>query len=123
MTGRDRAFARLLLLTTLRRLGQIDTAINGLLEKPLAARRAPVRDILRLGAAQILFLNTPPHAAVDGAVALTVQSRHAALKGLVNALLRRLAREGAALLSAQDAARLNTSDWLWQSWSDCYGAE
>ncbi|MDA1357982.1 MAG: MFS transporter [Proteobacteria bacterium] len=123
MSVRDRAFTRLLLLTTLRRLGQIDNAIDGLLEKPLPARRAPVRDILRLGAAQLLFLNTPPHAAVDGAVALTAQSRHAALKGLVNALLRRLARDGAALLVMQDAARLNTSDWLWQSWTACYGEE
>ncbi len=123
MTGRDRAFARLLLLTTLRRLGQIDSAIDGMLEKPLPARRAPVRDILRLGAAQLLFLGTPAHAAVDGAVALTAKSRHAALKGLVNALLRRLARDGAALLGRQDAARLNCSDWLWQSWSDCYGEQ
>jgi len=123
MAGRDRAFARLLLLTTLRRLGQIDHAIDALLEKPLPARRAPVRDILRLGAAQLLFLNTPAHAAVDGAVALTAKSRHAALKGLVNALLRRLARDAAALRANQDAARLNTSDWLWQSWSESYGEE
>ena len=123
MSVRDRAFTRLLLLTTLRRLGQIDNAIDGLLEKPLPARRAPLRDILRLGAAQLLFLNTPAHAAVDGAVALTAQSRHAALKGLVNALLRRLARDGAALLPMQDAARLNTSDWLWQSWTAFYGEE
>ena len=123
MSVRDRAFTRLLLLTTLRRLGQIDNAIDRLLEKPLPARRAPVRDILRLGAAQLLFLNTPAHAAVDGAVALTALSRHAALKGLVNALLRRLARDGAALLPMQDAARLNTSDWLWQSWTTCYGEQ
>ena len=121
MARRDRAFARLLLLTVLRRLGQIDHAIDTLLEKPLPARRAPVRDVLRLGAAQLLFLNTPAHAAVDGAVALTAKSRHAALKGLVNALLRRLARDAAALLADQDAARLNTSDWLWQSWSESFG--
>ena len=123
MAGRARAFARLLLLTTLRRLGQIDHAIDALLKKPLPARRVPVRDILRLGAAQLLFLNTPAHAAVDGAVALTAKSRHAALKGLVNALLRRLARDAAALRANQDAAHLNTSDWLWQSWSESYGEE
>ena len=115
LAGRDRGFTRLLLLTTLRRLGQIDAAIDSLLDKPLPARRSAVRDILRLGAAQLLFLGTPPHAAVDGAVRQTAQSRHAALKGLVNALLRRLGREGTTLLAAQDAARLNTADWLWQS--------
>jgi 16S rRNA (cytosine967-C5)-methyltransferase len=121
MAGRDHAFTRLLLLTTLRRLGQIDAAIDKLLEKPLPARRAAVRDILRLGAAQLLFLDTPAHAAVDGAVSQTGKSRHAALKGLVNALLRRMAREGAALLDGQDPARLNTPDWLWQSWTASYG--
>lgn len=123
LDGRDRAFTRLLLLTTLRRLGQIDAAIDSLLEKPLPARRAGVRDILRLGAAQLLFLGTAPHAAVDGAVKQTAKSPHAALKGLVNAVLRRLARESAALLAAQDAARLNTRDWLWQSWSESYGED
>ncbi len=123
LAGRDRAFTRLLLLTTLRRLGQIDAAIDSMLEKPLPARRAAVRDILRLGAAQLLFLGTPPHAAVDGAVKQTAKSPHAALKGLVNALLRRLARESSALLAAQDAARLNTCDWLWQSWTKSYGED
>ena len=123
LAGRDRGFTRLLLLTTLRRLGQIDAAIDSLLDKPLPARRSAVRDILRLGAAQLLFLGTPPHAAVDGAVTQTAQSRHAALKGLVNALLRRLGREGATLLAAQDAARLNTTDWLWQSWTESYGED
>ncbi len=123
LAGRDRGFTRLLLLTTLRRLGQIDAAIDSLLDKPLPARRSAVRDILRLGAAQLLFLGTPPHAAVDGAVRQTAQSRHAALKGLVNALLRRLGREGTTLLAAQDAARLNTADWLWQSWTESYGED
>ena len=123
LAGRDRGFTRLLLLTTLRRLGQIDAAIDSLLDKPLPARRSAVRDILRLGAAQLLFLGTPPHAAVDGAVRQTAQSRHAALKGLVNALLRRLGREGTTLLAAQDAARLNTTDWLWQSWTVNYGED
>ncbi|MBT3170083.1 MAG: MFS transporter [Rhodospirillaceae bacterium] len=123
LAGRDRAFTRLLLLTTLRRLGQIDAAIDSLLEKPLPARRAGVRDILRLGAAQLLFLDTAPHAAVDSAVKQTAKSPHAALKGLVNALLRRLSRESSALLAAQDAARLNTRDWLWQSWSESYGED
>ena len=44
-------------------------------------------------------------------------------KGLVNAVLRRLSIEGAERVAAQDAARLNTPDWLWRSWSCAYGAE
>ncbi len=107
---RDRAFAHLLVLTGLRRLGQIEDAIGRCVEKPnqLPARE---RNILRLGAAQLLFLGTAPHAAVNSAVNGT---RDARLKGLVNAVLRRLSREGAAILAAQDSARLNTPDWLWR---------
>jgi 16S rRNA (cytosine967-C5)-methyltransferase len=40
---------------------------------------------------------------------------------LVNAILRRIAHEGGHLIGAQAAARLNTPDWLWQSWQSAYG--
>src|SRR5260370_22896686 len=61
---RDRAFARLLVATVLRRLGQIDALIADCLNTPLAARASIVHDVLRLGIAQLMFLRTPPHAAV-----------------------------------------------------------
>ncbi len=118
---RDRAFLRRLLATSLRRLGQIDALIEHCLERPLKPKLAGVRDILRLGAAQLVFLETPAHAAVSTSVALTEGPRLSSHKGLINAVLRRLAREGAALSAAQDAARLNTPDWLWRSWSTAYG--
>ena len=103
----------------LRRLGQIDAAVERCLARPLPGRARRVRDILRLGAAQILFLGTPPHAAVDSAVRLAARS--GPLKGLVNAVLRRLAREGAAIVAGGDAATLNTPRWLWESWTAAYG--
>ncbi|MBI1986031.1 MAG: methyltransferase domain-containing protein [Rhodospirillales bacterium] len=118
---RDRAFARNLAATTLRRLGQIDALVDHALERPLPRKAAHVANVLRLGITQILFLGTPPHAAVATAVNLAQTLGHGHLKGLVNAVLRRLVREGQALLMAQDAARLNTPDWLWQSWSAAYG--
>ena len=118
LDGRDRAFARLLVTTALRRLGQIDA----LLEQFLRARPKAIRvhNLLRLGAAQLLFLETPAHAAVAETVALAT-GPHGFAKGLLNAVLRRLAREGKERLAGQDAARLNTPDWLWQSWSAAYG--
>lgn len=118
---RDRAFARLMASTTLRRLGQIDALIDHCLDHPLPRRAAGVHDLLRLGTCQLVFLGTPPHAAVDRMVELAASIGHARFKGLVNAVLRRLAREGAALAEAQDAARLNTPDWLWRSWCRAYG--
>ena len=67
---RDRAFVRLLLATTLRRLGEIDTVLGALVAKPLEGPNAAGRQVLRLGAAQLLFLGTAPHAAVDTSVRL-----------------------------------------------------
>lgn len=121
LPGRDRAFARLLVATVLRRLGQIDDLIAFCLTTPLAPRAAIVHDILRLGVAQLLFLRTPPHAAVATSVDLADSRGFLSHKGLVNAVLRRLSLEGAARAERQDAARLNTPDWLWQSWSCSYG--
>jgi len=118
---RDRAFARLLTATTLRRLGQIDVLINAALERPLPRKTQGVRDILRLGTVQLLFLDTPPHAAVATAVDLAQAREHGPHKKLVNAILRRLGRQGRALAEAQDAARLNTPDWLWEAWVKAYG--
>ncbi len=114
---RDRAFVRLLVATVLRRLGQIDLVLGNFVE-----RRPPDRviNVLRLGAAQLLFIATPPHAAVATSVALVKQGheRHA---GLVNAVLRRVSEKGAALIAAQDAASVNTPLWLWKSWIAAYG--
>jgi 16S rRNA (cytosine967-C5)-methyltransferase len=121
LSGRDRAFARLLVATVLRRLGQIDVLIARCLNTPLPPRAATVHDILRLGIAQLLFLRTPAHAAVATSVDLADGRGFVSHKGLVNAVLRRLSLEGAALANEQDAARLNTPDWLWQSWSHGYG--
>src|SRR6266478_8771584 len=121
LPGRDRAFARLLVATVLRRLGQIDVLIADCLSTPLAPRAAEVQDILRLGIAQLLFLRTPPHAAVATSVDLAHHRGLLSHKGLVNAVLRRLSVEGADRVERQDAARLNTPDWLWRSWSRTYG--
>ena len=121
LSVRDRAFARLLVATVLRRLGQIDTLIANCLNTPLALRAAIVHDILRLGIAQLMFLRTPPHAAVATSVDLAHARGFLSHKGLVNAVLRRLSVEGPDRVERQDAARLNTPEWLWRSWSRAYG--
>jgi 16S rRNA (cytosine967-C5)-methyltransferase len=118
LDDRDRAFARLLVTTALRRLGQIDTVLDEFVRaRPKAIR---VHNLLRLGAAQLLFLGTPAHAAVSETVALA-SGPHGFAKGLLNAVLRRVAREGKERLSGQDAERLNTPDWLWRRWTAAYG--
>ncbi len=120
---RDAGFARAIASQTLRRFGQLNALIATFAPKPIAPHRAGATlEILLAGACELLFLNVPSHAAVDGANRLAAadpKARH--FKGLINAVLRRVAREGQALLDGQDAARLNTPDWLWQRWCDAYG--
>lgn len=116
----DRSFVRLLLSTTLRRLRETDANIESHLRKPLPPRAARVRQILRLGAAQLMYLATPPHAAVDTAVRLVKSSGPEGFAGLVNAILRRIA--GTKPLGEEDAGRVNTPPWLWQSWERSYGS-
>jgi 16S rRNA (cytosine967-C5)-methyltransferase len=120
---RDRAFVRLLLATTLRRLGEISEVLGALIERPLDGANATGLQVLRLGAAQLLFLGTPPHAAVDTSVRLVVDAGLPHLKGLANAVLRRISRDGPALLGDRDPAKLNTPQWLWESWTESYGEE
>jgi 16S rRNA (cytosine967-C5)-methyltransferase len=121
LDARDRAFARLLLATVLRRLGQIDDALDRCLDRPIRSKDIALRHILRLGAAQLLFLETPPHAAVSTSLDLARGPRLAGQRGLLNAVLRRLSREGHDIVAAQDAERLNAPDWLWLPWCAAYG--
>ena len=125
LDARDRAFARNLVATSLRRLGQLDAIISVLLDRPLKPRLETLRQVLRLGLNQILFLDTPPHAAVDTSVRLAAKAGFGGHRGLVNAVLRRAEREMRPLIAEQEAsgeaARLNTPGWLWQALSDAYG--
>jgi 16S rRNA (cytosine967-C5)-methyltransferase len=110
---RDRAAAHRIAGSVLRRLGSLDAVLEPFLKK---VPPDPVRHILRIGAASLLLLETPPHAAVATAVALTRQRGLIPFVGLVNAVLRRVAEHGAEALAQLDGPRLDTPSWLWTSW-------
>ncbi|GEO80068.1 RsmB/NOP family class I SAM-dependent RNA methyltransferase [Pararhodospirillum oryzae] len=120
---RDRAFARLLVATTLRRLGRLDRILKGFLDKPLPKRASGARHLLRLGAAQMLFLGTPAHAAVATAVEAARRRQLHPYAGLINAVLRKIAREGAQRLAEIDDPFADLPPWLAQSWVEAYGPE
>ncbi len=130
LLGPDRAFARALAAVTLRRLGEIDARLKPILKRPLPRKALTAQNILRLGAAQLLFLKTPAHAAVGETTALAT-GHSATYRGLTNAVLRRLsesasdepASDQSDASDAPTAARLNTPGWLWESWRAAYGAE
>jgi 16S rRNA (cytosine967-C5)-methyltransferase len=122
LADRDRALTRMLVATVLRRLGTLRHLCGQFLEEGLPAQAPRVETALLIGAAQILFLQVPDHAAVDLAVRLVQADRYAAFyAGLVNAVLRRVTREGAARLAALDTTMLDTPDWLMARWIRTYG--
>jgi 16S rRNA (cytosine967-C5)-methyltransferase len=122
LADRDRALTRALVATVLRRLGTLRHLIGLFLERGAPAKAPQVDAALLIGAAQILFLDVPDHAAVDLSVRVVQGDRHAArYAGLVNAVLRRIAREGPDRLSRLDTAVLDTPEWLMARWVKTYG--
>lgn len=117
LSPRDRAFARAAVMATLRHLGPIDWVLQS------RVKRAPqdrVVQILRLGAAQLLVLKTPPHAAVAASVDLAAAHPWSqSFKGLVNAVLRGLVREPVDL---NDPDRL-APPWLYARWQAAFGPD
>src|SRR5262245_29523591 len=120
---RDRALVRRLTATTLRRLGTLRHLLGTYLERGLPADAPRVETALLIGATQILWLDVPDHAAVDLSVELARADRRALhYAGLVNAVLRRVIREGRQQLAALDTATLDTPPWLMARWTTAYGA-
>jgi 16S rRNA (cytosine967-C5)-methyltransferase len=124
LEDRDRALTRRLVATVLRRLGTLRHLLGLFLERGVPAEAPRVETALLLGAAQILWLEVPDHAAVDLAVRVARADRRAGhYAGLVNAVLRRVAQHGAQRLHDIDGAALDTPAWLMARWVRAYGAE
>jgi 16S rRNA (cytosine967-C5)-methyltransferase len=122
LADRDRALVRRLVATVLRRLGTLRHLLGLFLQQGLPANTPRLETALLIGAAQILWLEVPDHAAVDLAVRLAQADRRAEhYAGLVNAVLRRIAREGAERLATVDNADLDTPPWLLARWVRAYG--
>ena len=121
---RDAGFARALASETLRNRGALDAVLRKFMAKPLAPHKAgTASEILLLGACELLILKVAPHAAVDAANELAAKDSKAVhFKPLINAVLRKVAKEGEAVLSGLDRERLSTPDWLWSRWTAQYGA-
>ncbi len=117
---RDRGFVRMLVATTLRRLGQIDDLIERNLDRPGSLRNRTIANILRLGVTQIVFMEVPDHASVDTSVRLVEMAGMEGQKGFANAVLRNITRTYKELVPRQDEARINTPEWLLKIWIKDY---
>ncbi|PWR20345.1 RsmB/NOP family class I SAM-dependent RNA methyltransferase [Zavarzinia aquatilis] len=122
LAPRDRAFAHALAAAAVRSWGFLLAVLDRCLDRPGSHLPDRLRAILALGAAQLLILDVPAHAAVGATVEL-VDGKLSKLKGLANAVLRRMEREKAGLLAQVDRGRASTPDWLFEGWVKAYGAE
>lgn len=122
LAPRDRAFARLIATTTLRHLGSLELLVSGFLDKPLPQDAGRTRFILATAAAQIMHLDTPPHAAISQAVDIC-RIDHTARRydRLANAVLRRVVSEGKAIVERLDTIALDVPAWLMRRWVASYG--
>ena len=136
-TARDRGLFLELVAGTLRWRNALDACLSACSRRPIADLDADVRATLRLGAYQLLQLDrVPDHAAVHEAVDATKALGHERAAGFVNAVLRALARRGAAALPPRPAGgrpraaalaylsvTLSHPDWIVARWLDRHGFE
>ena len=122
LESRDVALARSIATVALRRLGLIRRALAVLLDKGLPRPAARLEWTLIAAAAQILFLEAADHAAVDLAVRATrLEPKHAGFAGLVNGVLRNLARRRDEFLELAEGGEFDAPPWLAQRWRKHYG--
>jgi 16S rRNA (cytosine967-C5)-methyltransferase len=110
LQGPDRGFARAMAGAALRAVGRIDWALGGMLNRPLDELQPPLQALLRVGAAQLWIMNVADHAAVSATVEAAGKWDDARKGGgLINAVLRRAAREGDAFANSPVTA-------VWPDW-------
>jgi 16S rRNA (cytosine967-C5)-methyltransferase len=125
---RDRALATRLAYGVVQRRATLDHVIASLAGRPVSKLEPAVRATLRLGVLQLAFLDrVPAHAAVTESVELAKRDSRRG-SGLVNAVLRRAAREAPGLVSAlpdatpsEAALKHSYPEWIAELWFDALG--
>ncbi len=121
---RDRGLVRAILATSLRFRMTISALIESRLDRPLPANATALAHILHVGAAQILFLDIPDSAAVNLAVVhAKADPRTERFSGLVNGVLRELARRKDRALPAALAGSIDAPAWFVERLRAAYGPE
>jgi 16S rRNA (cytosine967-C5)-methyltransferase len=129
--ARERALAMHLAFGTVQRRRTLDAALEEIAGRPVRRLERRLAHVLQLGVFQILFADgIPPHAAVSESVELARREIGPRATGLVNAVLRRIAREGPDWYAAlpedtpdEAALRHSLPDWIPELWFDAYGEE
>src|SRR3954470_2476688 len=130
LDARDRAFAQRLAYATVQRKVTLDHVIGELSSRPPAELDPPLRDALRIGVAQLLYLDSvPARAAVSETVELAKEAGGGGFR-LANAVMRRAARDAQGIVARLDerspehAALLDSHpEWVARMWWDALGPD
>jgi 16S rRNA (cytosine967-C5)-methyltransferase len=123
MERRDALFVQLLVYTAIRYLRRIDRTIDQRVSREVDT---VVRDILRIGVAEVLFTDGEPHAVVDSAVEATRALDVPRASGFVNGVLRAVQRKGEPPIPdgpSGEALRLGVPQWLYLDLVSAYGVD
>lgn len=127
--ARERGFVQELCFGTLRWLPRLELLLKPLLRQPLKKRDSDVQALLLIGLYQLLYLETPPHAAVSETVNATSVLGKQWARGLANGVLRNFQRRQAELTASADkreAGRFAHPQWiidrLRKAWPDRWEA-
>lgn len=127
----DRHLAWELVFGVLRHRNRLDWTLKALVREDWERQKPPLKNALRLGAYQLIFLDrVPAYAAINESVELAAKEDQGRFKGLVNAILRKVQREGEKKFPDKAADPLGYVEhylshprWLAQRWVERYGAE
>lgn len=121
---KERALATRLTEGVIERLFSIDYAINQVSKTKTEKMKPVIRNILRIGAYQLLYMDRiPDSAACNEAVKLAVKRHFSGLKGFVNGVLRSIARNRETLVFPDEETRLSIPSWILSMWNQDLGEE
>lgn len=126
--ARDRAFVTALFYGVIERLLTLDYNLSLYLQKPLKKLQPEALCLLRLGAYQLLFLQSVPDAAAVNETVKLANKKCRYASGLINAVLRKIAQNGLCLPEENDklsflSVKYSCPVWLVERWLSCYGEE
>jgi 16S rRNA (cytosine967-C5)-methyltransferase len=125
LDDRERAFAQRLAYGAVQRVRTLDHAIDTLGKRPVRKLDPPVRAALRLGAYQLGYTDTAPHAAANESVELVRRARLERAVPFTNAVMRRLAAGIRTLLDELPEGALKESypDWIYDAFTRDLGRD
>lgn len=131
LSGQEKAFMKRLFEGTIERRMELDYVLNAISSVPVKKMKPLIRNLLRMSAYQILYMDSVPNAAaVSEAVKLAAKRKFINLKGFVNGILRRLAAGTAIPMPSEEKEPINflsvtysMPEWIVEHFLESYSYE